>query len=125
MCAIQLCRGPGVYVGTQRPGRLGIAHTPEQVGHVFEHICLVDETVSDIDLGAVQADRGPPSACSCRPCRNDDVGIEVAAGFECDTGGVEVVDVVVTTSARPAAMALYRSASGSGTSAVPRGCTAA
>ncbi len=91
----QFCRGPGGDVGAQRPGCLRVAHTPEQVGHVVEHVRLVDEAVAGIDLDAVQADRGAAERLQLQAGGgDDDVGIEVLTGFECDTGGVEMVDVV-------------------------------
>ena len=91
----QLCRGPGRHVGPQRPRGVGVAHTPEQVWHVFEHVGFVDEAVAGIDFYAVQADRGPAERLQLQAGgRHDDVGIEVSTGFECDTGGVEMVDVV-------------------------------
>jgi len=56
---------------------------------------LVDEAVAVIDPFAVQADGGPAQRLQLQAGRgDDDVGVEVFAGFERDAGGVEVVDVV-------------------------------
>ena len=91
----QLCRCTRGDVGAQRPRRIRVAHAPEQVGHVFEHVRLVDETLGGIDLFAVHADRGPAQRLQLQARGgDDDVGVEMPAGLERDTGGVEMVDVV-------------------------------
>lgn len=83
------------HVGAQRPGRVRVTHTPEQVGHVFEHVRLVDKAIPRVDLDAVEADRGPAKRLQLQAGGGDDnVRIEVPTGFECNTGGVEVVDMV-------------------------------
>ena len=88
-------RRAGGHVRAQRPGGVGVADAPDQVGHVLEHVCLVGEPVLWLDLGAVHGD---PHAAECLQLQagggHDDVGVEVPAGLEHDAGCVDVVDMV-------------------------------
>ncbi len=90
----QLGDPPGGHVGPQRPRRVGIAHTPCQVGHVLQQVRLVDEPILWLDLVAVEADGG---AAECLQLQtgggDDDVGVEVLSGLQRDARRVDMIDV--------------------------------
>ena len=68
----------GGHVGAQRPGGVGVADAPGQVGHVFEHVRLVDESVLWLDLGAVETDLHAAEGLQLQTGGgDDDVGVEV------------------------------------------------
>ena len=95
----------GNQVGPQGPAGPEVAEHPGQVGHAGEHHSPVGDRVGEVQRLAVddEVDVAQHADVEARG-RNDDVGVELLAGFEQDARSRERSISSVTTEALPPAM---------------------
>ena len=79
----------------QRPGGIGVADGPCQVGHILDHAAAVGVVVARLLLGAIDRDRRTAHGDEFEAGRgDDDVGVEALAGRQHDAVLVEGLDLV-------------------------------
>ena len=82
--AAQVARGD---VGLERPGRVGVAEDPGEIGNVLEQDSLVEHALAESLCLAIDDELHPSEDLQIQPGRgDDDVGFKVLARFQQDAG---------------------------------------